>query len=59
MWTQIVKRGDSVLRLPEQAFELGGVMAGRANAFISHHPNSEDKLRRIFTLKLATVGEGH
>jgi formylglycine-generating enzyme required for sulfatase activity len=29
----------------------------RANAFISRHPGSEDKLRRIFTLKLATVRE--
>jgi hypothetical protein len=57
MWTQMVQRGDGVLRLPEQAFELGGVLARRANAFVSVHPNSEDKLRRIFTLKLATVRE--
>jgi len=57
MWTQMVKRGDGVLRLPEGAFELGGVLVERANAFISRHPGSEDKLRRIFTLKLATVRE--
>jgi len=57
MWTRMVKRGDGVLRLPEEALELGGVLVERANAFISHHPGSEDKLRRIFTLKLATVRE--
>jgi hypothetical protein len=52
------ERGDGVLRLPEQAFELGGVLVRRANAFVSAHPDSEDKLRRVFTLKLATVREG-
>ena len=26
MWTQMVKRGDGVLRLPAQSFELGGVL---------------------------------
>jgi formylglycine-generating enzyme required for sulfatase activity len=58
MWTQMVERGDGVLRLPEQAFELGSVLVRRANAFVSAHPDSEDKLRRIFTLRLATVREG-
>jgi hypothetical protein len=57
MWTQMVRRGDGVLRLPEEAFELGSVLVERANAFMSRHPNSEDTLRRIFTLKLATVRE--
>jgi hypothetical protein len=57
MWTRMVERGDGMLRLPEEAFELGGVLVGRANAFMSRHPNSEDKLRRILTLKLATVRE--
>ena len=57
MWTHMVDQGDGILRLPEQAFELGGVLVRRANAFVSAHPNSEDKLRRIFTLKLATVRE--
>jgi formylglycine-generating enzyme required for sulfatase activity len=58
MWTQMIQRKDGILRLPEQAFELGGVLVRRANAFVSRHPDSEDKLRRIFTLKLATVREG-
>ena len=58
MWTQMVKRADGVLRLPAQAFELGGVLVDRADAFLAAHPKSENELRRIFTLKLATVREG-
>ena len=58
MWTQMVKRGDGVLRLPAQSFELGGVLSDRADAFLADHPKSQDELRRIFTLKLATVREG-
>jgi hypothetical protein len=30
MWTQMVRRGDGVLRLPAQSFELGGVLVDRA-----------------------------
>jgi formylglycine-generating enzyme required for sulfatase activity len=55
MWTQMVKRGDGVLRLPMQAIALGGVLVERANAFLAHHPHAEDSLRRLFTLRLATV----
>jgi len=58
MWTQMVKRGDGVLRLPAQSFELGGVLVDRAETFLAAHPKSQDNLRRIFTLKLATVREG-
>jgi tetratricopeptide (TPR) repeat protein len=57
MWTQMVKRGDGVLRLPAQAMELGGVLANRANAFLARNPKSEDTLRHVLTLKLATVRE--
>ena len=55
MWTQMVKRDDGVLRLLAQSFELGGVLVDRADAFLDAHPKSQDELRRIFTLKLATV----
>jgi formylglycine-generating enzyme required for sulfatase activity len=58
MWTQMIKRGDGVLRLPAQSFELGGVLVDRADAFLTNHGKQEDELRRIFTLKLATVREG-
>jgi formylglycine-generating enzyme required for sulfatase activity len=58
MWTQMAKRGDGVLRLPAQSFELGGILVDRADTFLASHPKSQDELRRIFTLKLATVREG-
>jgi formylglycine-generating enzyme required for sulfatase activity len=58
MWTQMVKRDDGVLRLAAQSFELGGVLVNRADVFLAAHPKLEDELRRIFTLKLATVREG-
>jgi formylglycine-generating enzyme required for sulfatase activity len=58
MWTKMVHRGDGVLRLPAQAIELGAVLVERADAFLAAHPGSEDELRRILTLKLATVREG-
>ena len=51
----MVRRGDGVLRLPAATFELGGVLAERANAFLACNPNSEDALRRVFTNRLATV----
>jgi formylglycine-generating enzyme required for sulfatase activity len=57
MWSQMVKRGDATLRLPAAAIELGGVLAERGNAFLAHHPGSEDALRGLLTLKLAAVRE--
>ena len=57
MWTNMVARGDGKLRLPKAAVEIGAVLINRANAFLSTHPESNDKLRRIF-LRLATVREG-
>jgi Novel STAND NTPase 1/TIR domain len=58
MWAHMLQRGDGVLRLRGPAFELGYVLVDRADAFLASHPNAEDQLRRIFTLKLATVREG-
>src|SRR4029077_4078340 len=37
---------------------LGGVLVERADVFLVSHPKSQGALRRIFTLKLATVREG-
>jgi hypothetical protein len=57
MWTQMVARDDGILRLPPQAVELGGVLAERADHFLGAHPHAADQVRRILTLKLATVRE--
>jgi formylglycine-generating enzyme required for sulfatase activity len=53
----MVERGDGVLRLPVPAIDLGRVLVERANKFVAEHPDAEDALRRILTLKLATVRE--
>jgi formylglycine-generating enzyme required for sulfatase activity len=55
MWTQMVRHGDGRLRLPAQSFELGGVLVDRANTFLATHPGAEAALRRVLTLRLATV----
>jgi formylglycine-generating enzyme required for sulfatase activity len=55
MWTQMVLQGDGTLRLPAQSFELGGVLVDRADKFLATHPGAEDALRRVLTLRLATV----
>ena len=55
MWTQMVRQGDGILRLPAQSFELGGVLVERADKFLAAHPDAEDALRRVLTLRLATV----
>jgi hypothetical protein len=57
MWTQMVRRGDGKLRIPAQSFELGGVLVNRADNFLATRPGAEYALRRILTLKLATVRE--
>jgi hypothetical protein len=57
MWSQMVARDDGILRLPPQAVELGGVLADRADRFLAGHLNAEGQLRRILTLKLASVRE--
>jgi formylglycine-generating enzyme required for sulfatase activity len=55
MWTQMVRQGDGTLRLPAQSFELGGVLVDRADKFLAAHPGAADALRRVLTLRLATV----
>src|SRR5580692_1308488 len=55
MWAQMVRQGDGTLRLPAQSFELGGVLVDRADKFLAAHPGAADALRRVLTLRLATV----
>jgi hypothetical protein len=53
----VTRKGDGRLRLPAQSFEVGGVLVGRADRFLAERRDSERALRRIFTLRLATVRE--
>jgi hypothetical protein len=57
MWTQMMCRGDGVLRLTAESFDPGGVFVNRANLFLVAHAGAEDVLRRVLTLRLATVRE--
>ena len=58
MWTQMVRHGDGILRLPAQSVELGGVLVDRANKFtLAARPGAQNALRRVLTLRLATVRE--
>jgi hypothetical protein len=57
MWREMLKTGDGVLRLPAQSFELGGALVDRADRFLAERPGAEDALKRVLTLKLATVRE--
>ena len=57
MWTQMVRKGDGILRLPAQSVELGGVLVDRANKFLAARPGAQNALRRVLTLRLATVRE--
>src|SRR5262249_14410990 len=55
MWAGMVKRGDATLRLPAQAIDVGGVLAGRSEEFLKGNPGAEKPLRRLLTLRLAIV----
>jgi formylglycine-generating enzyme required for sulfatase activity len=55
MWTRMVERGDGVLRLSAQAIDLGGVLVEGGEAFLAAHPDHKEPIKRILTLKLATV----
>ena len=57
MWKSKDPQWDGTLRLLAHSIELGRVLVDRADAFIAAHRGSQDALRRIFTLKLATVRE--
>ena len=58
MWTGMVTRGDGKLRLPGRRSRSAPCWSTAPTHSSPRHPNSEDELRRIFTLRLATVREG-
>ena len=57
MWMRMVERGDGVLRLPDRAIDLAAVLVERGETFVAAHPDREEAIKRILTLKLATVRE--
>jgi formylglycine-generating enzyme required for sulfatase activity len=57
MWVQMLERKDGKLQISAQSFDLAGVLVNRANAFLSSHPDAESTLRRVLTVRCATVRE--
>jgi formylglycine-generating enzyme required for sulfatase activity len=57
MWTQMLARNDGELRLSAQSFDLASALVNRASAFLASHPGQENTLRRVLTLRCATVRE--
>jgi Novel STAND NTPase 1/WD domain, G-beta repeat/TIR domain len=55
MWDGMVKRDDATLRLSAQAIDVGGVLKNSAEDFLAANPADEAALRRLLTLRLATV----
>jgi formylglycine-generating enzyme required for sulfatase activity len=57
IWSQMVRRGDGMLRLGAESIEMGEVLVRRMEAFLTSKPGSEHAIHRMFTLKLATIPE--
>jgi hypothetical protein len=55
MWAAMQKGDAPELRLPGQAIDIGGVLAARAEAFLAAEPHREAALKRLLTLRLASV----
>jgi hypothetical protein len=55
MWNGMVKRSDATLRLSALAIDVGGVLKNSAEDFLAANPADEAALRRLLTLRLATV----
>jgi WD40 repeat protein len=55
MWAEMVHRDKPVLGLSTHAIDVGGVLAGRAEAFLKENPEAEKVLRRLLTLRFAIV----
>ena len=55
MWDGMIKRDDATLRLSSQAIDVGGVLRNSAEDFLAANPTQKTALRRLLTLRLATV----
>lgn len=58
MWKTMQERGDGVMRLPAHAVDLGGVLVERADRFLHDNAVATDRLKRIFTGRLANLRPG-
>lgn len=57
LWERLQRRGDGVLRVSDQReiIQVGAALSKRADQFIARHPEKEEAVKRLFTLRLAHV----
>ncbi len=57
LWERMQRRGDGVLRVSDQReiIQVGAALSKRADQFIAKHPDKEEAVKRLFTLRLAHV----
>ncbi len=57
LWERMQRRGDGVLRVSDQReiIQVGAALSKRADQFLAKHPDKEESVKRLFTLRLAHV----
>lgn len=57
LWESMQQRGDGLIRMSRRGdlVEIGAALSRRAERFLSRYPEWRDDVKRLFTLRLATV----
>jgi formylglycine-generating enzyme required for sulfatase activity len=57
LWERMRERGDGTLRVSDrrEIIQVGSALSKRADQFLATHPDKEEAVRRLFTLRLAHV----
>jgi formylglycine-generating enzyme required for sulfatase activity len=57
LWERMRQRGDGTLRVSDrrEIIQVGAALSNRADQFLAKHPDKEEAVKRLFTLRLAHV----
>ena len=57
LWERMRARGDGILRVSDrrEIIQVGAALSRRADQFLEKHPDKEEAVKRLFTLRLAHV----
>ena len=57
LWERMRARGDGILRVSDrrEIIQVGAALSRRADQFLDKHPDKEEAVKRLFTLRLAHV----
>ena len=57
LWERMRERGDGTLRVSDrrEIIQVGAALSKRADQFLEKHPDKEEAVKRLFTLRLAHV----